>query len=195
MLSAERPQGVSRRSILSFVSIGFYVMLLGLAINARQGAPHYDRAPSGGWDREGAVRYLDERMEVWFANAKKLRTGQAETVCVSCHTTVPYVIARPALRRAMHVNTATPQEMRLLEETTRRVENFHSQRLLYDFNEKKKTESLGTEAVLNALILASGDAAHSRREPSAPTQKALEQLWDTQQIGRASCRERVYVLV
>ena len=38
-------------------------------------------------------------------------------LCVSCHTTVPYVIARPALRRAMQVSSATPQEVRLIEET------------------------------------------------------------------------------
>src|SRR5207249_12131925 len=32
-------------------------------------------AEHGGWDREGAAKYLDERMDAWFANAKKLRTG------------------------------------------------------------------------------------------------------------------------
>jgi squalene-hopene/tetraprenyl-beta-curcumene cyclase len=34
--------------------------------------------------------------------------------------------------------------------------------------------------VLNALILASADAADRRREPSGPTQRALAQLWETQ---------------
>src|SRR5262249_54179249 len=32
----------------------------------------------------------------------------------------------------------------------------------------------------NALILASADAAQNRREPSRPTQQALDQLWETQ---------------
>jgi len=119
-------------------------------------------------------------MEVWFASAKKLRTGQAETVCVSCHTTVPYALARPALRRAMQVSAFTAQEVRLLDETTRRVQSYGAHQPLYDHNESKKTESRGTEAVLNALVLASADAAQSRREPSAPTQQALKRLWETQ---------------
>jgi len=180
MRSAERPWRVSVISILCFLSVGCYVILLSPAITARQGTPQDDRTASGGWDREGAAKYLDERMEVWFAKAKKLRTGQAETACVSCHTTVPYVLARPALRRAMQVKTATPQELRLIEETTRRVESYGAHQPLYDHNESKKTESRGTEAVLNALILGSGDAAQNRREPSATTQQALKRLWETQ---------------
>src|SRR5439155_1472362 len=78
------------------------------------------------WNREGAASYLDERMDVWFAKANKLQTGQSATVCVSCHTTVPYALSRSALRRAMHVNSPTPQDARLLEETTRRVESYDS---------------------------------------------------------------------
>src|SRR2546425_4466822 len=67
-------------------------------------------AGHGGWDREGAAKYLDERMDAWFANAKKLRTGQGETTCVSCHTVIPYALSRPVLRRALPVSTPTPQE-------------------------------------------------------------------------------------
>jgi len=153
------------------------VLLFGF--NTRWAASEDDRAASG-WDRESAARYLDERMQVWFANGKRLRTGQSETVCVSCHTTVPYVLARPALRRAMHVSAATPEEVRLFEETNRRVESYGAHQYLYDHSESKKTESRGTEAVLNALILASADAAQSRRESSAATQQALKRLWETQ---------------
>jgi len=160
------------------ITVVLAALLSGFA--ARPGAPEDDRAAPAGWDREGAARYLDERMEVWFANAKKLRTGEGETACVSCHTVVPYVLARPALRRAMRVSTETPLELRLLEEATRRVENYGADQLPYDFNESKKTESRGTEAVLNALILASADAARNRQEPSAPTRQALARLWETQ---------------
>jgi len=182
MVLAERPWGVSLIAILRFASVCFYVLFLGLAngFTARHGTPQDARTASGGWDREGAAKYLDERMEVWFTTAKKLRTGQSETTCVSCHTTIPYVMARPALRGAMKAPTATPQEKRLIEETTRRVESYDAHQLLYDFNESKKTESRGTEAVINALILASADAAQSRREPGGPTQQALDRMWKTQ---------------
>src|SRR5262245_44976142 len=109
---------------------------------------------SGDWDREGAARYLDERMDVWFANAKKLKTGEGETACVSCHTALPYALARPALRRALRVNAPTPQEARVIEGVVRRVDTYDTHQPMYDFNEAKKIESRGTEAVLNALILA-----------------------------------------
>src|ERR1044072_8516545 len=147
MRLAGRPLSVSFRLILCIVSVGFYVIFLGFPTNARQGTPPNRSAASSGWDREGAAEYLDERMDIWFAQAKKLRTDQAETSCVSCHTTIPYVLARPALRRAMQVGPTTPQEMRLIEETARRVENCDAHQPLYDHNERKKTESRGTEAV------------------------------------------------
>src|SRR6266571_1636993 len=56
------------------ITVVLAALLSGFA--ARPGAPEDDRAATAGWDREGAARYLDERMEVWFANAKKLRTGE-----------------------------------------------------------------------------------------------------------------------
>src|SRR5438128_11605070 len=137
-------------------------------------------AEHGGWDREGAAKYLDERMDAWFANAKRLRTGQGETTCVSCHTVVPYALSRPVLRRAMHVNTRTPQEVRLREGVTRRVETYDAHQPFYDSSEVQKTESRGTEAVLNALILSSADAERGRRGPSEPTRKALRRWGEGQ---------------
>jgi squalene-hopene/tetraprenyl-beta-curcumene cyclase len=80
----------------------------------------------------------------------------------------------------MHVDSATPQEVRLLEDVTRRVETYETHELLYDFNDAKKAESRGTEAVLNALILARADGEQNRREVSEPTRKALRRLWETQ---------------
>lgn len=160
------------------ITVILTVILLGFT--TRPGASQEVRAGAGGWDREGAARYLDERIDIWFAKSKKLRTGQAQTACVSCHTTVPYVLARPALRRTMRVITATPQELKLLAEVTQRVENYGTKQPLYDHSESKKTESRGTEAVLNALILASADAAQSRREMSGVTQQSFKHLWETQ---------------
>ena len=180
MVFTKRHRGLSLISILRSASVVIFLVLLGLTGAARRESSQENQAASGGWDREGAAKYLDERMDVWFAKAKKIRTGQVETSCVSCHTTVPYVMARPALRRAMLAPAPTSQEMRLIEETTKRVESYGSEQPLYDFNDGKKTQSRGTEAVLNALILASADAAQNRRELSGTTQRALDQLWETQ---------------
>src|SRR5215470_4593614 len=112
MALANKSRCVSLITTLRFVSVCFYVLFLGLAngFSARHGIPQDARTAPGGWDREAAAKYLDERMDLWFTTAKKLRTGQSETTCVSCHTSVPYMLARPSLRLATHASTATPQE-------------------------------------------------------------------------------------
>jgi hypothetical protein len=80
----------------------------------------------------------------------------------------------------MHVDAPSTQEARLIADTTRRVETYNTHQVLYDFNERRQIESRGTEAVLNAVILTSADAARNLREPSTPTKKALARLWETQ---------------
>ena len=153
-----------RRSTIVLLS----PLLAGIAAGASaQKAPDID---GGGWDRAAAAKYLDDRMDAWFTNATKLRTGEGKTACVSCHTPLPYALARPALRRAMRVSTATPEETRLLDETTRRVASYGTHQLLYELNDAKKAESRGTEAVLERGD-PGGDAAGRRREPSEATEK------------------------
>jgi len=69
------------------------VMLTALAIGRRLEAGPSD-AP--GWDAKAAATYLDARAEWWttWPNASRDRG----TYCMSCHTTLPYALARPALR-------------------------------------------------------------------------------------------------
>jgi len=134
------------------------------------------------WDKEGAAKYLDERMDLWFAKAKKLRTGQENTACVSCHTVVPYALARPALRKAAGLSKPTPQEIKLLDQTARRVETYGSHEPFYKGQEE---QSRGTEAVLNLFILATENSREQRRVPSEPTRKALEELWKEQRADGA----------
>ena len=131
----------------------------------------------GGWDKLAVAKYLDDRMDLWFQKAKKLRSGEEKTSCVSCHTVVPYVLARPALRKASGESKPTAQEMKLLIETVRRVETYGTHEPLY---KGKEEQSLGTEAVLNLLILASEDVRQNRVVPSEPTRKALDELWKEQ---------------
>jgi squalene-hopene/tetraprenyl-beta-curcumene cyclase len=142
-------------------------------------------APIDGWDPAAAAAYLDRRMDLWFAHGEKLRTGDGWATCVSCHTVVPYALARPAIRRTMRVEAPTPQESRLVDETSRRVRTFDTHQLLYSFDDGKKGESQGTEAVLYALILAAADSAVERREPSEATRLAFARLWKTQRADGA----------
>jgi squalene-hopene/tetraprenyl-beta-curcumene cyclase len=52
--------------------------------------------------------------------------------------------------------------------------------LYYDFDDAKKKQSRGTEAILNALILSFDDRLQGRRQTSDDTKKALAILWTTQ---------------
>lgn len=140
------------------------------------------RTVPAAWDKEAAAKYLDERMDLWFDKARKLRTGQGNTSCVACHTVVPYALARPVLRKATGVIKPTPQEARLLEETVRRVDTYGSHETLY---KGKDEQSRGTEAVLNLLILSGEDARQNLQAPSGPTRKALEELWKAQRADGA----------
>jgi squalene-hopene/tetraprenyl-beta-curcumene cyclase len=140
------------------------------------------RNKSTAWDQQAAAKYLDDRMDLWFEKAKKLQTGRGNTSCVSCHTVVPYVLARPVLRKATGVSKPTPQEAKLLDQTLRRVETYGSHEPLY---KNKDEQSRGTEAVLNLLILAGEDARQNREVPSGLTLRALEELWKEQRADGA----------
>jgi squalene-hopene/tetraprenyl-beta-curcumene cyclase len=152
------------------------------AVAAEQAAPSSDERS---WDPAAAAAYLDMRMDLWFTYGRKLKTGDGQATCVACHAGLAYAIARPVLRDVLQVNVPSPQEARLIGETTRRVETYGTHELLYEFNERKQIESRGTEAVLNAVILTSADAARNLREPSEPTKKALARLWETQRADGA----------
>ncbi len=147
-------------------------------------SPPGPRAPNQrtAWDKVAAAKYLDDRMDLWFGKAKKLRTGEGTTSCISCHTVVPYVMARPALRKATGATHPTALETRLLDETLRRVDTYGSHEPFY---KGKEEQSRGTEVVLNLLILAGADARHHSEALSEPTRKALAELWKEQRADGA----------
>ncbi len=139
-----------------------------------------------GWKKAEAAQYLDARAKTWFAFASASR-GEAESksFCLSCHTSFPYALARPVLRQLLGAEQPTEYETKLLEQTQQRVAHWESLdtpkwRLFYDFNEQKKKESWGTEAILNAVVLAFADRSQRRRTPSASTKQAFARLWHVQ---------------
>jgi len=152
----------------------------------------YSAASLGGentpepWDKTRASQYLDRRGEDWFKFDGAYRgQGASTTSCVSCHSLLPYALARPVLRRLSDESLPTKWETKILEQTKLRVSNWDRLdsarfQLFYDFDDPKKTQSRGTESVLNALILSLDDRSQGRTEPSADTKKALAILWATQ---------------
>jgi Ni/Co efflux regulator RcnB len=133
-----------------------------------------------------AIAYLDDRQDQWSKFSKAERgEGAEKTTCVSCHTGVGYVLARPALRAYAETAGPAPAEGRLVAASTLRVEHWTELdtsrfALMYDFDERKKVESRGTEAVLNALVLARDEASRGRKELGPATQSAFRHLWATQ---------------
>jgi squalene-hopene/tetraprenyl-beta-curcumene cyclase len=133
-----------------------------------------------------AVSYLDGRQDEWSRFAKAQRgEGADKTTCVSCHTGISYVLAHPDLRRFAEKPGPAAAEERTIAAVSLRVEHWAELdtprfRLMYDSDDDKKAESRGTEAVVNALILARDDATHKRDAPSAATRTALQHLWKTQ---------------
>ena len=130
---------------------------------------------STNWKPEEAGKYLDERQKAWFGSAK----------CVSCHSGLPYALGRPALRKLVGAKTPSEQETKLLTQIQMRVANWKKLDskefgLYYDDNDEKKKQSWGTEAVFNAVILAFDDRYQGRSSPSAATQRAFANLWQTQ---------------
>ena len=63
------------------------------------------------WNPKLAAEYLDSRQKDWFAWKP---AQSADGPCVSCHTGMPYLIARPALRRMLNENAPTMYETGLI---------------------------------------------------------------------------------
>lgn len=142
------------------------------------------RGPADGWDPAATARYLDARMDVWWANAKVLRTGDGQTRCLSCHTAIPYALVRPALRGMLGERTPTAHETRMIEQIRRRVAFTDGDQPYYDHTEAKKIESRGVEAVLNAVILTHLSQANPA-EADAHMRTAMTRLWDAQRADGA----------
>jgi squalene-hopene/tetraprenyl-beta-curcumene cyclase len=146
-------------------------------VTARADEPHR-------WKADQAGNYLDERQKVWFAFDSRGEEATRST-CVSCHTVLPYMLGRPSLRKLAGTASPTDAEGKLLAQTRMRVENWkqldtEAFGLFYDDNDQKKTESWGTEAVFNALVLAFNDRNEGCSSPSEVTRLAFSHLWATQ---------------
>jgi squalene-hopene/tetraprenyl-beta-curcumene cyclase len=154
------------RRLRSFVPL---IVVLSACSLARAGGEQ------AGWKTVEAGNYLDERAKAWFAYAK----------CVSCHTGLPYALARPALRQLVGSQTPSQPEAKLLGQVRLRVANWKhldskAFGLYYDSTDEMKKQSWGTEAVFNAVILAFDDRYQGRSSPSEATKQAFSNLWQTQ---------------
>ena len=117
---------------------------------------------SADWSPEAAARYLDSRQKEWFSWKPAM---SADGPCVSCHTGMTYLLARPALRRVLKETQPTMYEVGLLD------------RLRAKVGEKPAGGLQGVETIFSAMFLSREDATKTM---SAHTQKAFDQLWTLQ---------------
>ncbi len=114
------------------------------------------------WSPERAARYLDGRLQKWFAWKP---AASPDGPCVSCHTGMTYLMARPALRRKLGEPQPTAYEKGLLD------------RLRTNVGAKPESYLQGVEVIFAALFLSELDGGKTM---SADTRKAFDQLWTLQ---------------
>lgn len=125
------------------------------------------------WNPPAAANYLDHRAKVWMHS--RLASRDHGTACLSCHTTLPYALARSELGRVMNERLPAEPQRELLEMVKKRVALWPQ---LLPWYRDQKLQSRGTEAVLNALILADADARLGHLSPT--TRAALADMWALQ---------------
>ncbi len=116
---------------------------------------------AGDWSPRLAADYLDARQKEWFAWAPAKQTGGT---CLSCHTGMPYLFARPALRKVLGEDKATSYETGLRDSLRARL----------DQKEPKDPSShaaqqLGVESVFASLFVGPQDA-----------DRAFDRMWALQ---------------
>jgi squalene-hopene/tetraprenyl-beta-curcumene cyclase len=138
-------------------------------------------APTGelGWDPKAAAKYLDARAEFWstWPNASRDRG----TFCISCHTTLPYAIARPALRSLIDEREPSAAESKIMNNLLTRARNWREVEPFYPDQTRgipKTSESRAIEAVMNAIVLSGRDARAGHL--SEDTRTALGVMWSLQ---------------
>lgn len=164
-------------------------LALVLLATAPPGNARGEEAEKPPWNPEASAKYLDSRAGWWLGWSGSAR-GQG-TACLSCHTTVPIALALPALAEKLKDKGPGAAEKRLIAVVIKRVENWD--KIVGDggtdknpfqpfYGNERKPSALGTESVLNALILVNNDV---RRGNGVFTKKALSHMWQQQQNNGA----------
>jgi hypothetical protein len=168
-------------------ALGIAVLLVASSCAAATHATAGDTSAvrSGAWDAAAAAKYLDSRQEWWqeWPHAQK----DHGTVCVSCHTQVPYALARPLLRKNLGEQAVSDPERAMLDSIIKRVKLGDQVTTFYTDAEHgpgKTKEARNAEAVNNALILVSYESANAKNTPAdlkPATEKAFAAMWALQE--------------
>lgn len=144
------------------------------------------------WSPKAAATYLEGRAESWLKWSGAAR-GQG-TSCLSCHTSLPIALTLPTLGEYLGRTEPGVVEKTLIDSVKKRVENW--EQIVADaastpdpfipfYRNNRKPSALGTESVLNALVLVNYDARRAKGVVSESTKKSLTHLWGQQKENGA----------
>ena len=170
----------NRTFITLLLLVGFGAgVLFWSAIRARIDSRSSPGSYLPNWDATRAAAYLDSR-ELWWQGWAPAQKDHG-TICISCHTVVPYAMARPALRLAVDETAMSAPEKVLVDSVEKRVRSWTQMAPFYsDLDGRDKAaQSRATEAVLNAVILASYDELQGYLRPI--TRTAFDEAWALQE--------------
>src|SRR5580658_5021324 len=98
--------------LLSGITFGLVLLRSPIVLGAAKFSP-------GGWNRQATAAYLDSR-QLWWQSWPKAQRDHG-TICISCHTQLPYALLRPTLGRELgELNEGTAQQT-LMHNIERRV--------------------------------------------------------------------------
>ena len=132
---------------------------------------------AGDWSPKLAAQYLDSRQKEWFAWPPAKRSGGP---CISCHTGLTYMLARPALRRVLGEAEPTVYETGLVDGLLARV-GTRLDDVLKAVKEPLASQSVGVESIFAALFLNPEKLAARFLDPEKPAaRQAWDRLWSMQ---------------
>jgi squalene-hopene/tetraprenyl-beta-curcumene cyclase len=129
----------------------------------------------GDWSPKLAEKYMDGRQEQWLGWPTAMASGVA---CVSCHTGLPYLMARPALRHALGENEPTLYEGMLKASMRATVSRTDAKDLFTGLKGAIVDQVYGAQAILNSLVLAMDDAPRGHLTPEG--ERSLARMWSIQ---------------
>jgi squalene-hopene/tetraprenyl-beta-curcumene cyclase len=151
--------------------LAFVAAIAGSQVHARGSV-------DGGWDAKAAAAYLDGRAEWWTTWPNAARDHG--TYCMSCHTTLPFALARPELRGLLNEKEPSSAEQKILGNLLTRARNRDIEPWYPDQTRgiPKTSESRAIEAVMNALVLSRRDARAGKMSEDLKT--AFSVMWALQ---------------
>ncbi len=128
------------------------------------------------WNARLAEQYMDARQKEWIAWPMAMHSGVA---CVSCHTGLPYLLSRPALRQALGEKTGpTLYESVLVASMRATVIRTDANDLFAGLKGVIIDQVYGAQVVLSSLVLAMDDAPRGKLSPEG--EKAFDRMWSLQ---------------